>query len=174
MPPYERDPQYGPEGWAAIVRVVRGVALEARSLPRFERLDRRWKRITALAEAIPDAVLARARAAEAVSCERAARLFSDCDVLLTPVAPEPPVEIGRWEGRGALWAINGAGRLVPYTAPWNFTGQPAAAVPSGLTAGGLPLAVQLVGRPNDEATLLSLSAQLESERPWADRRPPVT
>jgi amidase len=38
----------------------------------------------------------------------------------------------------------------------------------------VPLAVQLVGRPNDETTLLSLAAQLESERPWADRLPPVS
>jgi amidase len=51
------------------------------------------------------------------------------------------------------------------------TGQPAASVPAGFTDNGLPLAVQLIGRPHDETTLLSLSAQLEAERPWADRRP---
>jgi amidase len=56
---------------------------------------------------------------------------------------------------------------------WNYTGQPAAAVPAGFTADGLPLSVQLVGRPNDEATLLSLAAQIEAERPWADRLPPL-
>jgi amidase len=84
----------------------------------------------------------------------------------------PAVPTGRWEGRGALWTLNGAGRFIAYTAPWNFTGQPAAAVPAGATAGGLPLSVQVVGRPDDEATVLSLAAQLESERPWADRRPP--
>jgi amidase len=44
-------------------------------------------------------------------------------------------------------------------------------VPAGFTDDGLPLAVQLVGRRNDEHTLLSLSAQIERERPWADRRP---
>ena len=46
-------------------------------------------------------------------------------------------------------------------------------MPAGFTADGLPLAVQLVGRPDDEGTLLSLAAQIEAERPWADRRPPV-
>ena len=61
---------------------------------------------------------------------------------------------------------------MPFNVLWNATGQPAASVPAGFTADGLPLAVQFVGRPNDEATLLSLAAQLESARPWADRRPP--
>jgi amidase len=45
-------------------------------------------------------------------------------------------------------------------------------VPAGFAADGLPLAVQLVGRPGDEGTLLSLAAQLEAERPWAADRPP--
>jgi amidase len=62
--------------------------------------------------------------------------------------------------------------MVPYNGVWNVTGQPAAAVPAGLGADGLPRAVQVVGRPGEEATLLSLAAQLEAERPWAQRRPP--
>ena len=44
-------------------------------------------------------------------------------------------------------------------------------MPAGFTSDGFPLAVQLVGRPGDEATLLSLGAQIEAERPWADRVP---
>ena len=62
---------------------------------------------------------------------------------------------------------------MPYYGALNDTGQPAASVPAGFDADGLPLAVQLVGRPGDEATLLSLAAQLEQARPWADRRPPL-
>jgi len=61
----------------------------------------------------------------------------------------------------------------PFTGVWNALGQPAASVPAGFTEDGLPLAVQLAGRPNDEATLLSLAAQIEAERPWADKRPPI-
>jgi len=53
-------------------------------------------------------------------------------------------------------------------------GQVVVAVPAGFAEDGLPLAVQLIGRPADEATLLSLAAQLEAERPWADRRPPLS
>jgi amidase len=62
---------------------------------------------------------------------------------------------------------------IPFDAVWNATGQPAAVVPWDLDADGIPVAIQLVGRPADEATLLALSAQLESARPWAHRRPAV-
>jgi amidase len=54
------------------------------------------------------------------------------------------------------------------------TGQPAAVVPWALDANGVPTSIQLVGKPFDEATLISLSAQIEKARPWADRRPPVS
>jgi amidase len=46
-------------------------------------------------------------------------------------------------------------------------------VPAGFDADGLPTAVQLVGRADDEATLLALAAQLEAARPWGDARPQV-
>ena len=64
------------------------------------------------------------------------------------------------------------GRVYPYSGLWNLTGQPSAAVPAGLSADGIPLSAQLVGRPQDESTLLSLAAQIEAERPWAGDRPP--
>jgi amidase len=64
--------------------------------------------------------------------------------------------------------------VYPFPGVWNYLGNPAAAVPAGFTNDGLPLAVQLVGRPNDEGTLLSLAAQLEAERPWAENRPPIS
>jgi amidase len=82
-----------------------------------------------------------------------------------------PVEVGRWRGKGALRTINGMSNVYPYGAAWNFTGQPAAAIPAGWSEGGLPRSVMVIARPNDEPTLISLAAQLESERPWADRRP---
>ena len=54
----------------------------------------------------------------------------------------------------------------------NVTGQPAISLPLGQSEEGLPLGTQLIGRPEDEGTLLSLSTQLEAARPWADRVPP--
>jgi amidase len=91
---------------------------------------------------------------------------------MTPVTPAPPPLIGAREGLGWLRTTVAASATVPYAAPWNFTGQPACSVPAGFATDGLPRAVQLVGRPSDEATLVALAAQLEAERPWADSRPP--
>jgi amidase len=62
---------------------------------------------------------------------------------------------------------------LPNTQLFNLTGQPAASVPMGFCAEGLPLGVQLSGRFGEEGLLLQLSAQLEAARPWADRLPPA-
>ena len=59
----------------------------------------------------------------------------------------------------------------PFTVWFNLTGQPAMMLPLGRSAEGLPVAVQLVGRYGDEATLFRLPAQLEAARPWVDRKP---
>ena len=171
----EQDPAHAFEDYLAVnARVMRGVSDEAATLPHRERLDRRFRRITALAARIPDGALARARRGEAEIAGRLLELFDRVDVLVTPVCPVPPLDATRFEGLGAARTLDASGRMIPFTAPWNQTGQPAAAVPAGFTEDGLPLSVQLIGRPGDEATLVALAGQLERERPWADRRPPVS
>ena len=100
-------------------------------------------------------------------------LWESYDVVLTPGLAERPVRIGEidacsddpWED------FRRSGRFTPYTAIFNVTGQPAISVPLFHGDDGLPTSIQLAGRPADEATLLSLAAQLEAARPWADRRP---
>jgi amidase len=99
-------------------------------------------------------------------------VFAAHDVLLTPAMPTLPPSLRRVVGRSTPRTIAEAAHLTNFCLPWNITGQPAATVPAGFTGDGLPLAVQLVGRPNGEGKLLSLAAQLEAERPWGDRRPP--
>ena len=93
------------------------------------------------------------------------------DLLLTPTLAEPPPELGDLTDP----ASDGA-RLLPFaifTAPFNVTGQPAISVPLYFAASGLPIGVQLVAAPFREDVLFRLAGQLESARPWADRRPPV-
>jgi amidase len=167
----QRDPAYGLIGNALFPRFARGIHDDAERMARPQRLERRTRRFASLGGLFPPAVVARARASERAHAARINQIFDDHDVLLTATIARPPVEVGRWEGRGALWTFAGNARCYPFTAPWNVLGQPAMSLPAGFDGDDLPLSVQLVGRPNDEGTLLSLAAQVEAERPWADRYP---
>ena len=64
-------------------------------------------------------------------------------------------------------------RLVPYTSPYNVSGQPGIALPLHWTAEGLPLGIQLVAKQGAEDLLIRVASQLEAASPWIDRRPPV-
>ncbi len=59
----------------------------------------------------------------------------------------------------------------PYTMPFNLTGHPAISVPCGFDSDGLPLGLQILGRPGADATVLRLAAAFEQRRPWAQHRP---
>lgn len=168
----ERDPDYplwlGPH---MLARYFRGAYGSAQWLGNVGRLERRSRQMVALGRLVGESGVQRSLAAEPALTARLGRLFEDCDVLLTPTLARPALPIGTYEGRGALWTLNGCSRIVPFLGVWNATGQPAASLPAGTTREGVPIGVQLVGRPHDEATLLSLSAQIEAARPWIDRRP---
>jgi amidase len=168
----ERDPDYGLDGIPAVLtRYLRGIHDDARGLPHWERLERRTRGMARLGALIPPALLQRSLANEGEFTRRMNRVLEDHDVLITPTTATPPPRVGQFEGRGAIWTLNAIAGMVPYNGVWNVTGQPAASVPAGFGSDGLPRAVQIVGRPNDEATLLSLAAQIEAERPWAQLRP---
>jgi len=170
----ERDPDYAPDIWpAANARVMRGIHDQGAAMAHPDRFERRVRTIMRVGKLIPDALVDRARAAEQTQAARIATLFEEFDVLLTPACLHGPYRIGAHHGYGfTRWALTVGARIALFP-PFNVTGQPACTVPAGTEGDGLPLSVQLVGRPSDEATLLSLSAQLEAERPWAQRRPVV-
>ncbi len=98
------------------------------------------------------------------------------DAVLTPALARRPVPIGEIHGGGPdPWAhYRRSGAFTPYTAIVNVTGLPAIALPLYQGPDGLPLAVQLIGRPAQEGGLLALAAQLERVHPWSDRRPTLT
>ncbi len=97
-------------------------------------------------------------------CDAVARVMERCDLLLTAGAPGEArliTEMGKW---ASFQSPN-------FTIPFNLTGQPALTVCAGFGAGGLPVGVQLVGRPFEDATVLRAGHAYEQATGWRKRRP---
>jgi amidase len=152
------------------VRYLAGVHHDATTVAHPERLGRSTRRLARIGALIPQAVIARSRRAEHGLAASMNQIFDDADIVLTPIAGSPPPLLNDIRHRGVIRSLlasnNGA-----WAMPWNAIGQPAASVPAGLDAQGLPLAIQLCGRPNDDSTVLRLAHQIEVARPWAHLRP---
>jgi amidase len=97
------------------------------------------------------------------------------DVLLTPALAERPLPLGTLDPSATdpMATFTRSGLFTPFTPIFNATGQPGISVPVYQGSDGLPLGVQLVGRPAGEAQLLALATQLEAAQPWAEHRPPL-
>jgi len=170
----QRDPNWGGIGNNITPRFLRGVSDTVAEVPHPERLERRTRGFGRLGGTLPDGLFQRALAGREADAARVNAIFDSVDVLMTPTMGGTAIPVRRWEGQGALRTVLGMSRFYPYCVPWNHLGNPAMSVPTGIAPDGMPLAVQIVGRPGAEATLLSLAAQIEAERPWADKRPPVS
>ena len=97
-------------------------------------------------------------------CDAVARAMKGCDLLLTAASPGEArliSEMGKW---ASFQSPN-------FTMPFNLTGQPALTVCAGFGAGGLPVGVQLVGRPFEDATVLRAGHAYEQATTWRTRRP---
>lgn len=169
-----RDPDWGNVGNNITPRFLRGVSDTVAKVPHPERLERRTRGFGRLGGLLPDALFERALRGREADARRINAIFDTHDVLVTPVMGGTAIPVRRWEGRSALHTVLGMSRFYPFCIPWNHLGNPAMSVPLGFADDGLPLAVQIIGRPGDESTLLSLAAQIEAERPWADKRPPIS
>src|SRR6478736_2263085 len=95
------------------------------------------------------------------------------DAVLTPTLAMPPRPVGWFDEVEPAQNFERQKLFTPFTALYNVSGQPAVNVPLHWNGDGLPIGVMLAGRMGDEATLISLSAQLEQARPWQDRHPPI-
>lgn len=167
----EVAPRYPDATAPFVAQFCGGVRAEAAAVERPDLLERRTRRTLALARLVPEAAVERGIRAGERLAERVDRMFTTMDLLLTPVIGERPRPVGALDGAGLLTALVRSRPMVAHTALWNVTGHPAASVPAGHGSDGLPLAVQLVGRRDDEVGVLRVAAQLEAARPWAQRRP---
>ena len=123
--------------------------------------------------ALPLLATARAEVFRAHMWDALVEWFGSRDLLVCPTLCLEPFEVGRF----APVSLDGEplrrrilGWLLTY--PFNMMASvPAATVPCGFTAAGLPVGLQLVTRPRDDAGLLRAAASFERARPWSDRRP---
>jgi amidase len=132
----------------------------------------RWLRQQGAAVSGPELLQAMSRVQYAGRAAVAAH--AEFDAVLTPTVAQLPALVG-WFSSAPTPAENfeRQKRYIPYAPLYNVTGQPAISLPLHWTDDGLPVGIQLVGRPAGEGALLALAGQLERARPWAHRRPPT-
>jgi aspartyl-tRNA(Asn)/glutamyl-tRNA(Gln) amidotransferase subunit A len=99
--------------------------------------------------------------------------FEKYDLLLTPTIACPPFAVGLDNPTEIGGKPVSAYAWIPFTYPFNMTGQPAASVPCGFTRAGLPVGLQIVGRRFDDVGVLRAAAGFERIRPWRQDRPPL-
>jgi amidase len=171
----ERDPPFGAAQLDFLQMWLRGIYEESLTVPdpsRFEPLTRQMA--GAGRRLVPPQRRHQLLGKRAGTTARILALWDHVDVLLTPGLAKTAIAAEGAYGKSAPRAIDVAGRFTPYTAVFNLTGQPAISLPAGIGVDGLPLSVQLVGRPGAEDLLYSLAGQIEAAEPWAGRRPPAT
>jgi aspartyl-tRNA(Asn)/glutamyl-tRNA(Gln) amidotransferase subunit A len=93
------------------------------------------------------------------------------DLLLTPTTAVAPFALGAGVPREIAGQEVSRLGWMPFTYPFNLTGQPAISVPAGWTEDGLPVGLQIVGRRHADRTVLAAAAAFEAACPWRDRRP---
>jgi len=171
-------------GWpdpGAFHKIIYEVSVAARQIDRFREhpdwIEPSLRLMIENAQLVSAIEHSKALVARSAFFDQARRFFETCDLLLTPQMP-----VAAWGAdpgpAGEQGPIQIAGRptptmfdRLPFTFPFNLTGQPAATVPCGFTKEGLPVGLQIVGRWHADATVLRAAACFEAAQPWAQIRP---
>jgi amidase len=168
---FRADPDYGLIGLSLVPRGTAGVADWLDSIPGADP-EARTEVEAKIGRIVGKRLLPMARRMDSRLHRRVGRIFEVADVVLTPTTAQLPLRVGAFEGAGWRRTQSGSAAACPFAWTWNVLGWPGVNVPAGLSASGLPIGAQLLGREADEATLLSLAAQLEQAERWTDRHPP--
>ncbi|MGG6294075.1 amidase [Leptolyngbya sp. AN02str] len=99
--------------------------------------------------------------------------LQDLDALVLPVYMHPTIRVGEWKRLRTAQMFDKIVHWVAPCPPFNATGQPAIAIPTGFTPNGLPIGIQLVGQPANDMTIIAIAAQIEAARPWSQHRPAI-
>ncbi|MEV3922070.1 amidase [Actinomadura coerulea] len=167
---FPADPDYGPAALGLVPRGTAGVADWLDALPN-PRPDPRTEAEARLGRVLGRRLLPVAKRLDPYLRRRVGRIFQFADVVMTPTTAQPPLRVGAFDGAGYHRTQSGVAAACPYAWTWNVLGWPGVNVPAGFTKDGLPIGAQLLGHDSDEATLISLAAQLESVEGWPERRP---
>jgi amidase len=171
----ERSPAYRLASLEFTQTWIRGIYEQSLQVPDRSQLERSTRQMAAAGRVLVPTCRRKAILAKrAAITARILELWNDFDVLLTPGLAKTAIAAEGGYGHSGLTAFNRAAAFTPFTPVFNVTGQPGISLPAGFGSAGLPLSVQLVGRPGAEETLYSLAGQIEDAQPWADRRPPVS
>jgi amidase len=176
-PAWEPDPAYAPA--FRTLWMAGAAAVPVDDPARLALLEPLTRWLVESGRAVPARALAEALAALARFERTLVARVEEHDAVLLPAMAMTPRPIGWYDAEDPERNFEQQCRYTPYTSMINVAGLPAITVPVTWTApddaapAGLPMGVQLVGRPGGEHTLLALAAQLEDRLRWPDRRPPV-
>ena len=114
----------------------------------------------------PGVLYVRAQRARSVMLAQAMAALERCAVLVAPTTAilAPCIDVGARARMPNGDPVDMVAAVLRFTAPFNVTGQPALALPTGLSADGLPLSMQVIGRPFDEATVFQVASAYEAAR----------
>ncbi len=101
---------------------------------------------------------------------RSSQTLAPYDALITPTLTRPAMRLGTMPSDPTK-GVRDLFEWLVFTFPFNATGQPAFSLPNGFSKAGMPIGLQIVGRQNDEAGIISLAAQFEEARPWKGKHP---
>ncbi len=171
----ERDPPYRLAALLFTELWTRGIYEDSLRVPDRSLLEPLSRQMAAAGRTVvPDRRRGHVVMKRAAVTARILSLWDEVDVLLTPVLTRTALPAEGGFGKPLPLAFHTAGSFTPWTPLSNLTGQPAIALPAGIGGDGLPLSVQLMGRPGAEQTLYALAAELEEAQPWRERRPAVS
>jgi amidase len=102
---------------------------------------------------------------------RIVAFFDAVDVLVLPTYLHSTIRVGEWATLRPSKTLEKIINWVAPCPPFNATGQPVITIPTGFDQNGVPIGIQLIGRPAADATVIALAAQIEAAKPWIDHRP---